>query len=198
MAKPKPHLPELLSFLELMLRFQDIKRIIYIPNREEPENDAEHSFQLAMLAWYLNEAGQFGLDTGRLLRYALAHDLVEVYTGDIPVLDYARRADKPARDAAARQQLSQDLTAAPELVATLHAYASHDDRESKFVYALDKLIAMLVIYLDHGRSWHKAGYGRAELIANKRISTSLDPEIHRLWLELADLLEQHPEYFPKP
>src|SRR5579872_5224896 len=47
------------------------------------ENDSEHSFQLELIAWSANHQYKLGLDDEKILKLALVHDLVEVYTGDI-------------------------------------------------------------------------------------------------------------------
>jgi putative hydrolase of HD superfamily len=69
------------------------------------ENDTEHSYNLAMTAWYL--AAYFPeLDKNKLIRYALVHDLVEIHAGDTFAFGDAKHiASKSEREAAALNQL---------------------------------------------------------------------------------------------
>jgi putative hydrolase of HD superfamily len=78
----KPDIHRLIAFEELLLRFRTIERMIPLPfSSQENENDAEHSYALAMTAWFL--APHFPhLDRDEVIRMALAHDLVELYAGD--------------------------------------------------------------------------------------------------------------------
>jgi len=47
---------------------------------KNPETVAQHTFQMTFLAWFLGEIK--GLDTDRIVKIALVHDLCEVYAGD--------------------------------------------------------------------------------------------------------------------
>lgn len=47
---------------------------------KDPETVAEHSFRSALMAWVLGS--ERGLDSQKLLKMLLIHDLVEVYAGD--------------------------------------------------------------------------------------------------------------------
>jgi putative hydrolase of HD superfamily len=81
----KDKLSELLNFSKILNAFQKVERVVRVPQSEKRENDVEHSYQLAMLAWYLADSNGLSLDKNLLLRYALVHDFVEVYAGDTPV-----------------------------------------------------------------------------------------------------------------
>ena len=70
-------------FVALTHKVQGVKRTNLAPDGERRENDAEHSFQVAMVAWYLVDALNLKLNRVRLLQYALVHDIAEVYAEDI-------------------------------------------------------------------------------------------------------------------
>jgi 5'-deoxynucleotidase YfbR-like HD superfamily hydrolase len=69
----------LFKFLQFLIDFQHIERVIYIQGFERKENDVEHSYQLAMLCWFTVMENQLSLDVHKVISYALVHDLVEVY-----------------------------------------------------------------------------------------------------------------------
>ena len=56
-------LDDMIRFSRLMLQLQDVIRSIDLPRGSSKENDVEHSYHLAMMAWYLNSSGHLGYDT---------------------------------------------------------------------------------------------------------------------------------------
>lgn len=159
MTKPKkPELPRLLEFHELLLSFQAIERhVCYVDNgASRAENDSEHSYNLAMTAWFL--AGHFPkLDTTKVLKYALAHDLLEVHAGDTSVFGSEEQlASKAEREHRAVEQLAYEWQDFPDLIQAIKSYESKADEEAKFVYALDKIMPIILNIVHQGHSWEKA------------------------------------------
>lgn len=66
--------------------FAAVERVIRY-RKDHFENDAEHSFQLAMLCWSANHQYALSLLDEKIIKYALIHDLVEVYAGDTDAQD---------------------------------------------------------------------------------------------------------------
>src|SRR5580704_10395759 len=114
-------LSDMIRFSKLMLQFQDVIRAFYLP-RGDKENDVEHSYHLAMMAWYLNEAGHLGFDTNLLIRYALLHDLVEAYVGDVHAFDMIGRLGKEERERAAILRFQDEFPEIPQMVPIMQDY----------------------------------------------------------------------------
>lgn len=98
-----------LAFMSLTNSFREIKRKILIKGSSREENDSEHSFQLALLAWRIIEMGKLKLDLEKVFKYALCHDLAEVYAGD--TYFYAgpkRRQEKVIKEKAAWRKLEKN------------------------------------------------------------------------------------------
>lgn len=192
--KPQLSLERMIQFSQLMLKFQDVVRAFYLPQGDK-ENDVEHSYHLAMMAWYLNSAGELGYDTDRLIRYALLHDLVEAYVGDVHAFDAAGRVGKYEREAAAILRFEREFPEAREMAPMMQAYMSRADEEAKFVYALDKLMPMIMIYLDNGRTWREDGF-RFEIIHQVQASKiALSEPVDALYQQLRRIFECRPELF---
>jgi 5'-deoxynucleotidase YfbR-like HD superfamily hydrolase len=67
----------------IILPFYHVKRDMPLPAGERRwENDAEHSWSVALLACALAPEVDPQLDLGKIAQYAIAHDLVEVYADD--------------------------------------------------------------------------------------------------------------------
>ncbi len=99
----------------------------------EPESVADHSWGVALLALQLAPPG---LDLGKLLAYAIVHDLAEVLVGDLTPTDGVPPVEKRRREQAAIEKLSGEL---PGLGAFAQAYLDDDGPERRFVHELDRL-----------------------------------------------------------
>src|SRR6266404_5640824 len=75
-------LGELLDFVRFTNEIRNIQRAILLENYDRHENDAEHLYQLALVAWFLIENDGLQLDKLRCVGMALVHDATEVYSGD--------------------------------------------------------------------------------------------------------------------
>ena len=108
------------------------------------ESVAEHSWRLCLFAMLLEQEPEFrSLDTDRVLRMCLIHDLGEAFTGDIPAFS------KSAQDEGREQGLYEDWIAQfppanraqfQALLAEMTALATP---EAKLYEALDKLEAVI-------------------------------------------------------
>jgi putative hydrolase of HD superfamily len=153
----KTGLDALLRFVTMTNTFRTVERVVSIQDDTRPENDLEHSAQLAFVAWYLLDTHTHTLDRELVLRYALIHDLVEVYAGDTMFFDHAAHADKKERELAALERIRTEFPSSRDLTGHIERYELRADPESRFVYALDKLLPMLNIYLSGGRMWKEHG-----------------------------------------
>lgn len=191
----KPDIKRVIDFHRLLLQFQAIERRVHMPDTFARENDVEHSYSLTMMAWFLAEYFP-KLDRDKIIRYALAHDLVEIHAGDTHVFaDQDAIASKTARETAALDQLEKDWPDFPGLIAAMRAYETRDEEEAKFVYALDKIMPIILVFLAEGHSWQKEHITPKQLHDVKRERVKVSPEIAPYYDELRALIGQHPHYF---
>lgn len=181
-----------LSFSKLLAEFSSIERKIYIPGTDRRENDVEHSYHLAMMAWYLVQSEKLDLDLERVFKYALAHDLVEIYAGDTDFYstDEAYVAGKLEREAAAAARLQEEYPDMPQVHEAIDMYMHKNDRESRFVYALDKILPIMRNYEDGGREWREKGITLQMLTEKKHEKVAVSPEVQPYYEELVALLRQ--------
>ena len=177
----------------------EVERTILVPTRPPRlENDAEHSFSLSLIACCLAALVDPSLDPGRIAQYALVHDLVEVYAGDTSVYaDAARRASKEAREQSAFERLSRENRHRfPWLVQQMSDYRAHVDPESRYVYAMDKLLPhVLVLLVDRHplpRTWQE--YLAAEQVAKSKIAGAY-PRLMPLFEALCTEFANRPHLF---
>jgi len=186
-------LDPLLRFTQLIHRFLKIERVPFAAGTDRRENDVEHSYQLALTAWYLNNKHGLGMDTEKLLKYALAHDLVEIYAGDTPAFttDLELRTTKQAREADGAVELARNYPDFPEVHTTIAAYERRADREATFVYALDKILPVMNTYLDGGRSWRNHKITLDMILAYKVDKVKLSPEVDQYFNALVATMRQN-------
>jgi len=185
-------LEKLLKFTDFLHKFRAIERSLLVRDSERSENDVEHSYSLAMLAWYLNETYQINLEQDKLFKYALAHDLVEVYAGDTYFYHNNEQVlkDKIERELEAAHKIKEEFPDFSELHEIIKQYESRADVESKFIYALDKMEPVLNIYLDKGRTWRKNNVTLEMLEIAKTPKVAIDPTIKKIFKDLVQKLKE--------
>lgn len=133
-----------------------INRNHYLAGTDRRENDIEHSFTVALLCWYIHDRYEIDLDIAKILKYALAHDFVERYAGDVNT--YASVEDRQQKvkdEAAALVRLSTEFSAFPDLVSKMSDYELRHDEESLFVWTVDKMQQLIMGDLDNWRPYHE-------------------------------------------
>ena len=195
-----PHkLTKLLGFSKVVNQLQGVERVVRIPQTERRENDVEHSYHLAMLAWYIADSNGLSFDKNLLLKYALVHDFVEVYAGDTYIYSKNKHDhdSKKEREEAARLRIEKEFPEFKELHETIVEYEKQENKESRFVCVLDKLHPAFQVYLDGGRDWKKHEITLEMLIEKKADKAALSTELLPYWEELLLMLKrEEKELFP--
>ena len=169
-----------------------MERVAHVPQKDRRENDVEHSYTLAMLAWYLADSLKLSLNKDKILRYALAHDLVEVYAGDTYAFtdDESERNSKQKREDEARLRIKKEFSELGDLHDTIERYETRDEEESRFVYAVDKLIPMITNYIQDGRTWKEMNLPFDRAVSQKRERIGAEPYVRELLEQLIVLIEK--------
>ncbi len=193
-------LDAVLSFTSLINSFQKIKRAVLINSEDTFENDLEHSYQLSLVAWYLVTSQKLKLDKDKVIKYALAHDIVEVYAGDVNIFtkDFYKSGEllkqKHKNEELSFAKIKEQFPEFDDLFEVIEAYEKREEPEAKFVYALDKLLPVINIYLDNGRSWRKAGT-TIDMLKTKSERIAMSKEVTEIWKELLKLVEKDKTLF---
>ncbi|HEX9153533.1 MAG TPA: HD domain-containing protein [Candidatus Saccharimonadales bacterium] len=190
-----PDSKRLIELQEMLLHFQAIERFTRNPHdTQKRENDVEHSYHLAMAAWLL--APHFNLDAGKAIRIALAHDLVEIYSGDTFAFGTQDELDtKDEREHQALDRLKNEWPDFGDMIICIEDYKDKVSEEAKFVYALDKVTPIIMNFLGKGAVWQKHGVTIDKFIAEKERKIPKDSPIYPYYQELLEMLRQTPHYF---
>lgn len=146
-----------MAFLAESDRLKNVLRQTRILSGERRENDAEHSWHLALMAMVLAEHADPPVDLTRVLAMVVVHDLVEIDAGDTFVYDTAGMADKTEREVRAAERIFGLLPAdqAAHMRALWDEFEAQGTSEALFAGALDRLAAVVPnAHLDGG-TWRE-------------------------------------------
>jgi putative hydrolase of HD superfamily len=164
-------LREQFTFLVEVDRLKTILRQSPLAAVDRRENDAEHSWHLAMLVVILAEHSDEPIDVGHTVALVLVHDLVEIYAGDTPLYDAAAGEDQREREVLAADRL---FTVLPPDQAT-HMRALWDEfevrqtPEARFAKAMDRLQPLLLNWMARGGTWQTPGTTVDDIKARKAV-----------------------------
>lgn len=135
------------------------------------ENDAEHSWHLALMVLVLAEYADEPIDVARTLALVVVHDLVEVYAGDSFLYDPAACADQEERERRAADRLFALLPAdqADRLRALWDEFELRATPEARFAKAMDRLQPLLLNYHNRGGTWKTPGVTDEVVRARKSV-----------------------------
>lgn len=135
------------------------------------ENDAEHSWHLALMVLVLAEYADDPIDVGKTVKLVLLHDLIEVYAGDTPLYDAVAAQDQEEREKAAADRLFALLPSdqAVEFRALWDEFEARVTPEARFAKAMDRLQPLLLNFNNGGGTWRTPGVTDAEVRRRKSV-----------------------------
>ncbi|GGU42392.1 HD domain-containing protein [Nocardioides albus] len=148
-----------LEFIAEADKLKTILRASPLAAADRRENDAEHSWHLALMVLLLAEYADEPIDVGHAIKLVIIHDMVEIYAGDSPVFDAAAVVDQVEREIAAADRLFTMLPPdqAGEIRALWDEFEAAQTPEARFCKAMDRLEPMLLNWLNRGGTWSMPG-----------------------------------------
>lgn len=170
----KEDFDKMLTFLNFLNKFRNIKRIQRVTGEDRNENDAEHSYILTMYVWYCYTISRSNLDLNKILQYTLVHDLVETYAGDTYVWDEKAVETKVEREHQAFLKIKDEFAEFPEMILRIEEYENKANKEVEFVFALDKTIDAIQFFLRDGDVWKELNvpYANQDTLKVNKIKTT--------------------------
>ena len=134
------------------------------------ENDAEHAWHMAIMAYLLREYSNEPVDITRVMLMCLIHDVVEIDAGDTYAYDAEGLKTQKAREEAAKERIYSLLPEdqKKELAAIFDEFEESKTPESKFAHAMDNLQPLMLNNSNDGGDWREHGvsakqvYGRQD------------------------------------
>lgn len=201
MKQSEPSIQRIAELQRLIADFAKVKRTNKLVDNSGRENDVEHSFGLALTCWFLAPHIAPDLDAGKILEYALVHDLVELYAGDTYFLVTPEgAADKKMRERKAFERLGKEWGHDfPALIKALASYEEKSEEECWFVYAVDKILPPLMINLYEKEKYYKQYKLTKEALFNKKRETIAKSKHVQIYLDrYLAWLEDHDHFYKEP
>ena len=148
-------LTQQLGFLLEADRLKSVVRGSRIADGSRRENTAEHSWHVALFALVLREWAVGEVDTWRVVRMLILHDLVEIECGDTPLFDSVGAATQDEREQAAADKFFGLLPPdqGGELRGLWDEFEKAATPDAKFAKALDRLQPILLNHAVGGGTW---------------------------------------------
>jgi len=157
-----------LDFILEIDKEKNIFRQTHLSGHGRAENDAEHAWHMAVMAWLLREYANEEVDMAKVMMMCLIHDIVEIDAGDTYAYDPQAIQTQQAREDAAKERIYSLLPAdqKAELIAMFDEFENWSSPEARFAHALDNLQPLMLNGSNDGADWKAHGvtarqvYGR--------------------------------------
>lgn len=170
---------DLLRFTALVDRMTAIERRTLLVDKSRRENDAEHSWHIALMCMLFKDYAPEGTDIAKAVQMCIVHDLVEIYAGDTFAYDVNANVDKEQREQESADKLFSQLpeNLGRELRSLWEEFDAMETKEAKYAASMDRLQPYLHNTLTDGHTW-KEGKPSVEMV-NKRIGIAVEtiPEL---------------------
>ena len=181
-----------IEFLLETDKMKTVGRQTYIANATRKENDAEHSWSLALMCMLFSEYANEKIDVGHTMEMVLVHDLVEIDAGDTYAYDSDGNQTKRERELAAADRIFHILPdeQAEHIQSLWDEIEAGETPEAKFANALDKVQPLLLNHTTGGISWKEHDV-RAEQVISRNAKTPAGSKV--LWDYCMELIKENVE-----
>ena len=168
-----------ISFIKEIDKIKYIQRKTKLFNSDRPENDAEHSWHLAMMTIVLAEHADTPVDVLKVLKMVLIHDIVEIDAGDTFIYDTTKSHSNTDNELMAAKRIFGLLPAeqADEFIAIWEEFETGETNEAKFAKSMDRLEPLLQNTSNDGGTWKEFDVDYHQVYEKKKVikdgSTSL-------------------------
>ena len=144
--------------LEFALEIDKVKNVFrqtHLSGHGRKENDAEHSWHIAVMAYLLREYANEKVDIAKVMLMCLIHDVVEIDAGDTYAYDTENLKTQKAREDAAKERIFSILPKEQkeELIALFDEFEAYETPESKFAHVMDNLQPLMLNNSNEGGDW---------------------------------------------
>lgn len=170
---------QLLEFTALVDKMTGIQRRTLLVDGSRRENDAEHSWHIALMAMLFKDYAPENCDISRAVQMCIVHDLVEIYAGDTFAYDVHANTDKEVREQEAADKLFSQIPEhlGKEFRELWEEFDEMKTPEAKYAAAMDRIQPYLHNTLTEGHTWKEGNPSIAQV--DKRIAPAIEtiPEL---------------------
>ena len=170
---PKTSLPvDLNDRLKKQLEFsleidkeKNIFRQTHLSGHGRNENDAEHAWHMAIMAFLLKEYANEEVDISKVMLMCLIHDVVEIDAGDTYAYDEVNLKTQKEREDKAKERIFSMLPDDQKdiLISLFDEFEEGKTPEAKFAKAMDNLQPLLLNNSNNGGDWRMHGVNKTQV-----------------------------------
>lgn len=171
---------------------KNIFRQTHLSGHGRNENDAEHSWHMAVMAYLLREYANEEIDITRVMMMCLIHDIVEIDAGDTYAYDEAGLKTQKQREDQAKERIFSILPdeQRDELIALFDEFEACETPESRFAHAMDNLQPLMLNDSNDGGDWKEHSV-TTEQVYKRQSKTKLGSE--RLFEVVDSMIQKNVE-----
>ena len=149
---------------------KNIFRQTHLSGHCRRENDAEHAWHMAIMAYLLREYANERVDILRVMLMCLIHDIVEIDAGDTYAYDAEGLKTQKEREDKAKERLFSLLPddQRAELTALFDEFEAYETPEARYAHALDNLQPLILNNSNDGGDWKEHGVTAATVYGRQR------------------------------
>lgn len=146
-----------IEFIKEIDKLKYIQRKTKLLNSDRNENDAEHSWHLAVMAVILSQHSNTNIDLLKVIKMVLIHDIVEIDAGDTFIYDTQKNHINTEEELLAAKRIFGILPTeqAEELIAIWEEFEAGKTDEAKFAKSMDRLEPLLQNTSNNGGTWRE-------------------------------------------
>jgi putative hydrolase of HD superfamily len=182
-------LQQQINFIKEIDKIKYIQRKTRLFNSNRNENDAEHSWHLAMMALVLAKQANESIDLLKVLKMVLIHDIVEIDAGDTFLYDTTKSHSNSEEERAAANRIFGLLPVeqAEEFISIWEEFENGQSHEAKFAKSLDRLEPLLQNVSNNGGTWKEFGVEYQSVYEKKKV---IKDGSNSLWEYAENLLNE--------
>lgn len=149
---------------------KDVFRQTHLSGHGRHENDAEHAWHMAIMAYILREYANEPVDISRVMLMCLIHDVVEIDAGDTYAYDEEGKKSQKAREEKAKERIFSILPddQKEEMIELFDEFEAAKTPESQFAHSLDNLQPLILNNSNGGGDWKEHGVSAAQVYGRQR------------------------------
>lgn len=179
------HLDQQLKFVAEIDKMTQIFRRTMLIDGSRRENDAEHSWHIAVMALLFSDYVKEKPDLGRVVKMLVVHDLVEIYAGDTFAFDVEANKSKEENEIAAADKLFSQLPEeqGKEIRSLWEEFDEMKTPDSIYANCMDRVQPFLHNTLTEGATWVEGGVAKSQVEKRLAVVKENMPELWN-WLEI--------------
>ena len=179
-----------IEFALLMDKQKNIFRQNHLADNSRRENDAEHAWHMAVMAYLFREYANEDIDISKVILMCLIHDVVEIEAGDTYAYDEEAKKSQREREEIAKKHIFVMLPSdqGPELEALFDEFEAQETAEARFAKAMDNLQPVLLHEANGGGDWKEHEVTKEQIMRRQEKTRHGSEELFEV---IKDIIDKH-------